>query len=134
MDVRVLAEPEFFTVEDALRRHRGLFRAVLLWGTLIAAAYSLIVRMHQPRTRILSLIGDIAIERVEVALLLAAAMMNDHLIVESDETAAHITQRLPGKPVVVLQPDSEMAEIAAILTPLLPKLRITRPSADPDAS
>ncbi len=134
MDVQVLGSPEYFTVEDALRRNHNRFRVVLLWGTLIAASYALLVRLHQQRSRIVSLISDIAIERVETALLLAAAMMNDHLVVESETMRDQIAPMLPGKEVAILMPDATGQEIADCVTPLLPKLRINRPTDDPDAS
>jgi DNA-binding PucR family transcriptional regulator len=49
MDVAVLGASEHFTVEDALRRHRGLYRAVLLVGAPAASGYAVIARQHQPR-------------------------------------------------------------------------------------
>ena len=134
MDVQVLGEPEYFTVEDALRRNRNQFRVVMLWGTLVAASYALLVRLHQQRSRIVAVIGDIEVQRVETALLLSAAMMNDHLIVESEAMRGHIQQMLPGKEVALLLPDSTEADVATCLVPLLPKLRISRPTDAPDAS
>lgn len=132
MDIRVFGAPEYYSAEDVLRRNRNQFRAVILWGTLMAAGYSIIARLHQAKARILTLLGDIAIERVEPAMLVTAAMLNDHLLVESEEAAAQIAQRLGGKQAVRI--DGEMTEeaIGAALAPLLPKLRISRPSDAPD--
>eukprot|EP01037_Dinobryon_pediforme_P010809 gene10809-10888_t len=51
MDVTVHGMPEHFTVEDILRRHRGLYRAVVLRGVPASSAYAVLARQHQPRAR-----------------------------------------------------------------------------------
>ena len=132
MEIRVFGAPEYYSAEDVLRRNRNQFRAVILWGTLIAAGYSIVTRMHQAKARILSLLGDVAIERVEPAMLVAAAMLNDHLLTESDEAAAQIAQRLGGKQAVRIDGEMTDEQLGTTLVPLLPRLRISRPSDAPD--
>ena len=132
MEIRVFGTPEYYSAEDVLRRNRNQFRAVILWGTLMAAGYSIVARLHQAKARILTLLGDVAIERVEPAMLVSAAMLNDHLLVESEEAAAQIAQRLGGKQAVRIDGEMTEEEIGAALAPLLPKLRISRPSDAPD--
>ena len=132
MDVRVMGLPEYYSLEDVLRRNRGLFRVVVLWGTLVAASYAVLARMMQPKSRVMSVLGDVAVERIEPAMLVSAAILNDHLLVENDAARDHVAQRLPGKAAILIDGEAESLDIQALLEPLLPKLRITRPSDSPD--
>jgi O-antigen biosynthesis protein len=131
-EIRVFGAPEYYSAEDVLRRNRNQFRAVILWGTLMAAGYAIAVRIHQAKARVLTVLGDVPVERVEPAMLIAAAMLNDHLLAESEEAAAQIAQRLGGKQAVRIDGEMSADELGAALAPLLPRLRINRPSDAPD--
>ena len=132
MDVTVMGLPEYYSLEDALRRNRGLFRVVVLWGTLVAASYAVLARMMQPKARVIAVLGDLAVERIEPAMLVSAAILNDHLLVENEAARDHVAQRLPGKAAILIDAEAESIDFQALLEPLLPKLRITRPSDSPD--
>ena len=132
MGIQVIGVPEYYSLEDVLRRNRGLYRAVVLWGTLIAASYAVLARMMQPKARIISVLGDLAVERIEPAMLVSAAILNDLLLVENEASRDHVAQRLPGKAAILIDSEAELIDFQALLEPLLPKLRINRPSDSPD--
>lgn len=114
MEVTVLGAPEHFTVEDVLRRHRGLYRAVVLRG-VAASAYAVVSRQHQPRARIVAAPSDVARDRTDPLLTLGAALLADVMLVDTNEQAARIRGQLAGRSVLVLSPDDTTEVIASVL-------------------
>jgi hypothetical protein len=106
MDVTVHGAPEHFTVEDILRRHRGLYRAVVLRGVPASSAYAVLARQHQPRARVLATLGDIVRDRADPILALGAALLADAVIVDTEDQATKLRTQLAGRSVFVLSPDA----------------------------
>ncbi len=116
MDVTVHGMPAHFTVEDVLRRHRRLYRAVLLRGAQAAAGYAVLARQHQPRARIVALIGDAVRDRADPLLHLGAALLADVVLVESEEQAKRVRGQLAGRTVLVLPPGAPVPGVLAVLS------------------
>jgi hypothetical protein len=116
--VLVLGGPEYFTVEDALRRNRGLFRAILLRGGVAAGAYGLVARLHQPRARIIAMLGDPARDRTDMLANLAGAILADAVTVETPALLQTLKTQLPARAVALLDADAEATEIAQTLAGL----------------
>lgn len=123
MPVTVFGAPAYFTVEDVLRRHRHLFRAVLIAGPLQIAAYGLLARLHQPRIRVIGLIEDLPSGRPLSMVDNTALQLSDHVLTESQAAVETIAARLPGKRAAWLDPDADLQTVMTILEPLLPPSR-----------
>jgi hypothetical protein len=142
MDVSVLGEPQYFTVEDILRRNRALFRGIILTTPMLAAGYGVMARLHQPRAKVIALLGDGEGEaaRNDQPLVISASLIAEFLIVESEAFQATLAQRLPGRRVDLIRDLADQAETGAALAAMLPKLRIslphplTNPPVAPDPS
>ncbi len=135
MDVTTFGEPQFFTVEDVLRRHRSLFRAVICAGPLIAAAYAVVARIHQPRAKTIALLGDADAGRADQTLMLSAALHSECVVVETEALQQNLTQRLPGRRVERLVADADDAACASVFARMLPRLRMVQPTdANPPAA
>jgi hypothetical protein len=115
MGVTVLGNPEHFTVEDVLRRHRGLYRAVVLTGAPAASGYAVVARMHQPRARIVAALGNAAQDRGDPLLWLGAALLCDAVLVDTEEQATRFRSQFAGRTVLVLPFEALPEEIMTIL-------------------
>lgn len=113
--VAVLGAPMHFTVEDVLRRQRTLYRVVVLIGPLTAASYALVARQHQPRAKIISLLGDPPQGGAAPVLNLTAVLLSDIVLVETDAAVAHLAMQLPGRKLDVLAPDAAIDSVAETL-------------------
>lgn len=115
MDITVHGMPAYFTVEDVLRRHRGLYQAVLLRGAQAASGYAVLARLHQPRARIVAMMGDPVRDRTDPLLSLGAALLADAVLVESKEQAERLREQLAGRTVLILGPDEGIPGIVSVL-------------------
>lgn len=115
MDVTVHGMPAHFTVEDVLRRHRGLYRAVVLRGAQAASGYAVLARLHQPRARIVAVVGDPIRDRTDPLLNLGAALLTDVVVVETDEQATRVRGQLAGRTVLVMPADKDVAGVVSVL-------------------
>ena len=113
-DVSVLGMPAYYTAEDALRRHRGQFRAVVLRGRA-GAAYAVLCRQHQPQARLLACLSQ-APGEADPATALAATLLCDAVAAESDAAAMQLARQLPGRKVAVLPVDAEIDGVSQVLT------------------
>jgi hypothetical protein len=116
MGVTVHGMPGHFTVEDVLRRHRGLYRAVVLRGAQAASGYAVLARQHQPRARIVAMIGDPVRDRTDPLLHLGAALLADVVLVETEDQAARIRGQLAGRTVLVLPVAEAAPGVAGVLS------------------
>jgi hypothetical protein len=115
MGVTVHGMPLHFTVEDVLRRHRGLYRAVLMRGAQAASGYAVLARQHQPRARIVAMIGDPIRDRTDPLLHLGAALLADVVLVENEDQAARMRAQLAGRTVLVLPVDETATGVSSVL-------------------
>lgn len=121
-NVTVLGAPMYFTTEDVLRRHQALFRVVVLCTPLITAAYALLCRIHQPRARIVAVLGtplgDPLRDRLSPIFTLSGALAADGALVETEAAAEMLRAQLPGRSVGVLAPSAKREEGVAVLAAL----------------
>ncbi len=129
MEVTVFGAPAYFTVEDVLRRHRQLFRAVLIAGPLLMAAYGLLVRLHQPRARLVALLEDLPPGRPPSMAENTALALSDHVVIETQAGLETIMARMATKSAACLDPEADADTTMALLEKLLPPVR--RPVASP---
>jgi len=132
IDVTVLGAPEHFTVEDVLRRHRALYRVVVLRGAATAAAYGAITRIHQPRARLIACLGDPPNDRSDPMLNLSATLIADVVLIQTEPAARQLHQQLPGRELYVLPPEAEGSAVTqAMAQAMIPPNR--RPPAQTPA-
>jgi hypothetical protein len=127
-DVTVLGLPDYFTVEDVLRRHRGIFRAIVLCSPLLAAAYSVITRQHQPRAKLIAMLKTRDVGPGDEPLVISGALVTEFIVADTEELQQGLAQRLPGRRIELLAEDATDVEIAAWLGGLLPRLQLNVPS------
>lgn len=113
MGVMAIGGPEHFTVEDVLRRSRGQFRVVLLRGPSVAAGYGLLARLHQPRARVIACLGDLPQDRADIALTIAACLLADATLTETEAAAAALRAQLPGRSFLAIATQADAATVAA---------------------
>ncbi len=124
--VLVFGMPMYFTVEDVLRRNRMLFRVVVLLSAATASTYNLVARLHQPRARTVTFLGDLVRGVASPVLNLTAALLSDIVIIETEAASHQLGQQIPGRRFHVLDPEAEVStvidalSIAGIISPKTP--------------
>jgi hypothetical protein len=98
LGVVVHGAPLVFSVEDLLRREAGLYRCVVLFGFLAAAAYGLVARLHQPRARIVACLPGAPAFGPEDVMAVMAMLAADHIVVPGANSAEMLMRRVPGRP------------------------------------
>lgn len=113
--VTVLGAPLHFTVEDVLRRHQGLFRTIVLRGALQAAAYGVLCRLHQPRARVITELGDLLRDRTDPVVRLISALVTDAVLVGTEASAEAVRRQLPGRTAHVLPAEAYIEDVLTTL-------------------
>ena len=134
IDVTVLGAPEHFTVEDVLRRHRALYRVVVLRGVATAAAYGVVTRFHQPRARVIACLGDPPNDRSDPILNLSATLIADVVLIQTEPAARQLHQQLPGREIYVVPPEAEASAVIQVMAKaMIPPNQRPAPPVSPAA-
>jgi len=115
-DVLVMGAPLYFTVEDVLARNAGLFKAVILEGPVLTAAYAVVSRLHQRGARVLSWIEN---GNLDPKLVMSAQLLSDGVITSEPAVAAALEQRVRGMPIVTINPKGKVAKQAEALSSMI---------------